>query len=149
MYQLVYVSTPITNCNCSSVADLQRAKVISNQDQKIAGCITFYERGFLHFLEGEKSAVLRTFLRLTANSADHHLTIIYACECERCIFDRTYILEASPEDHSSYQGDTVDFINSRTVQQLCNPPKGEALAAKLFSVLVKEQSAPAVSCPIN
>ena len=145
MYQLVYVSAPLTNGTGNSAAGLLRAKVITNYDQKVSGCITFYENGFLHLLEGEKSAVLRTFSRISTEEGSHHVVIIYSCESECCVFDRTYILSTLPGEEQRFRENLEDIMPIEKFLQLCNPKRGEALAAKLFSALVKEKPAMAVS----
>lgn len=140
MYQLVYSSIIINKFASPGLASLLRAKAIANQDPTISGCITLYENGFLHLLEGEKSAVLRTFLKISSEGIDEHFSIIHSCESEQAMFDGSYIL-VGPSSVEHWSAAYVPgFINFTEFESMCHPNKGATLAERLFHALVKEKT---------
>ena len=75
LFQLVYVSTMIENDMAEFPAILESA-VRNNRRRNITGMLLYSEGGVLQVLEGEKDAVLETFLEIQQDPRHYSIIVL-------------------------------------------------------------------------
>lgn len=76
MYELTYKSSAHTEINNKDIDDILNAANRFNSENKITGCLVFYDNHFIQILEGERNIVKKLFSKISLDPRHTNVQLI-------------------------------------------------------------------------
>lgn len=115
MYQLTYRSTAILGIKPEQLEQILEEARKRNLEEKITGCLIYYQHKFVQILEGDKKRVLKVYDKIKLDTRHHSVQLLWEGDVPERYFPNWNMAYYHPSDSATPDDGHEMFVKNMSL----------------------------------